>query len=47
MTDREIKNLIINNAEKIARELNHRKDVEIRLSADGIKVVSIDKKVIS
>lgn len=46
MTVRELKLLIIDNADKIAEILHKGKDVEIRKSAKGISVTELTKRVI-
>lgn len=46
MTVRELKLLIIDNADKIAEILHKGKDVELRKSARGFSVAEVTKKVI-
>lgn len=46
MSERELKLAIIENADKIAHELSKNKDVEVRVSQNGVKVISVEKKVV-
>lgn len=46
MTEREIKEKIIERAEQISKILKKGKDCELRKSPDGVVVIEVDKKVI-
>jgi hypothetical protein len=47
MTEKELKDKIIDKAEIIANGLHKGKDIEVRKSASGISVAEISKKVVS
>lgn len=47
MSKRELKLLIIENAEKIAEVLDKKKDCELRTSPNGIAVIAVKKEVIA
>ena len=47
MSEREIKLSIMDKAEIMAKILFKGKDVEIRHDVNGIKVLSVDKKVVA
>lgn len=40
----DIKKAIQSNADRIAEELKHKKDILIKTSRDGIKILSLDYK---
>lgn len=46
MTEAQIKLKIIENADAIAKEIRKGKDVEIKTSNGGLKILSADKKVV-
>ena len=46
MTEQQIKQIVIEKAEIIAKAISHGKDVEIRKSSSGISVAQISKKVV-
>lgn len=46
MTERELKLQIIKKAEVIAKELSKGKDIELKTSENGLKVLSADKKIL-
>lgn len=46
MSEREIKLKIIEQADKIAKEIHKGNDIEIKTCNGGLKVMSVDKKVV-
>ena len=46
MTEKDIKLKIIENAETIAKEIKRGKDIEIKTSNGGLKILSADKRVV-
>lgn len=46
MTKQQIEQRIIENAERIASLIKSGKDVEIKTCSTGIKIYSVDKKVV-
>jgi hypothetical protein len=46
MTKQQIEQAIIENAEKMAKAIKSGKDIEIKTCSTGIKICSIEKKVV-
>lgn len=46
MTRQQIEQIIIENAEKMAKVIKSGKDVEIKTCSAGIKIYAVDKKVV-
>ena len=46
LTEKDIKLKIIENAETIAKEIKRGKDIEIKTSNGGLKILSADKRVV-
>lgn len=46
MTKQQIEMKIIENAEKMAKAIKSGKDIEIKTCSTGIKICSVDKKVV-
>ena len=46
MTRQQIEQIIIENAEKMAKVIKSGKDIEIKTCSAGIKICSVDKKVV-
>lgn len=46
MTRQQIEQVIIGNAEKMAKVIKSGKDVEIKTCSAGIKICAVDKKVV-
>lgn len=46
MSENELKNIIIENADNIAKAIQKGKDVEIRKSKNGVSVAEVSKKVV-
>ena len=46
MTRQQIEQIIIENAEKMAKAIKSGKDVEIKTCSTGIRIISVDKKSI-
>ena len=46
MTEKDLKLQIIEKADVIAKELSKGKDIELKTSGNGLKVLSADKKIL-